>query len=788
MKLTGKLSLPIGIAIILGISLILFTINQSLNEIRANVYQAEETELERNIRDKYFNLKETVLTNSLAIAENYAVIDALRKNNRDIAIEGLKPIIKNYTRYSRFENPKIHLHDRNAHSFVRMWNLEKYGDDLASFRRTVTSVIANRKPIAAIEVGRAGLLLRGIAPVEYKDKYIGSTEFILDLDIIIKQAKKESIDIIIFMKTEYLDTATKLIASPKLNSNFVLASSKLKEQNVLFSQLAEADITGRGVLGNYIFVSIPVIDFEGNTVGYAVVAKDITLVEDAVTQAKRALNKQLYIIALIAFILVAIFYFMLQKIVIRPLKLISSEISQSRLQRDLGKRISYKSSDEIGLIGTSYNQLMVLINLYLCNNHQSIIDISEAANIMSDATSNTSSGIKNQEIETVEVQENLNVMLSQVQKIAENSQEASQTADKATEHAAAGKEVSEKTAQSIKALADEIQQAVKVVEQLQDESLEIGNFTSVIKGIAEQTNLLSLNAAIEAARAGESGRGFAVVADEVRNLAIKTQESTDEIDRIIGRLRTSIEKTVQVMNVSNQQAENSLARIDETENALNLITESITNISSINGDIAHITSEQVPLFKNLSSNMTSNVNQFNTMLNSSLEDTSQASYYMGVSIRQMYDNINEFKIDEDPGLLLHAAKSSHFAWKTRVQAYIFGLAEIDQSDACSHTDCYFGKWLYSDGRVFFGQEKEFNLIEAKHQIVHQSLFDLIKYTDQQNMTAREAAINSLMSNSDEIFNLMDNIAEKIGVQRESNLVKARQGKQEQKAEDDIELF
>jgi methyl-accepting chemotaxis protein len=177
LSISKKIHIPLIASIIFGFIIIIMNYFYSIDEMKKNVHKEQEKSL-RSLYQESIKSKESIgLTNAINIAKNYDVIRALKENNRKIAIDGLGTISKEFKEFTDYKNIKIHIHDANVHSFLRAWKPKKFGDDLKSFRKTIVSVKKNQKPIVAIELGRAGLVLRGLAPIFDEGNYIGSVEF-----------------------------------------------------------------------------------------------------------------------------------------------------------------------------------------------------------------------------------------------------------------------------------------------------------------------------------------------------------------------------------------------------------------------------------------------------------------------------------------------------------------------------------------------------------------------------------------------------------------------------------
>ncbi|MEN5147767.1 methyl-accepting chemotaxis protein [Pseudomonas orientalis] len=235
----------------------------------------------------------------------------------------------------------------------------------------------------------------------------------------------------------------------------------------------------------------------------------------------------------------------------------------------------------------------------------SSLQLASSAEEMNSITVQSSDGLGRQNQEIEQAATAVNEMTAAVDEVARNAVAASGAARESNESAVRGSQRVASTVSAIEKLSSTVLQTSADVQRLAGQSRDISKVLAVIRTIAEQTNLLALNAAIEAARAGEQGRGFAVVADEVRALAHRTQQSTEEIEKMIGAILQGSEQATKSMQESCDGAQSTLNVAHEAGTALTEIAHGIREINEMNMLIATASEEQAQVARSIDHNLVS---------------------------------------------------------------------------------------------------------------------------------------------------------------------------------------
>ena len=170
--------------------------------------------------------------------------------------------------------------------------------------------------------------------------------------------------------------------------------------------------------------------------------------------------------------------------------------------------------------------------------------VTSASQQLSGQIAQSSHGAEEQSGRVRETATAMEEMNATVLEVARNAQQAADASIQTKQKALEGSTIVNDAVKGIETVRDQSMAIKEDMNALGKQAEGIGQVMNVIADIADQTNLLALNAAIEAARAGDAGRGFAVVADEVRKLAEKTMSATQEVGQAIRDIQEGTRKNI----------------------------------------------------------------------------------------------------------------------------------------------------------------------------------------------------------------------------------------------------
>jgi methyl-accepting chemotaxis protein len=293
------------------------------------------------------------------------------------------------------------------------------------------------------------------------------------------------------------------------------------------------------------------------------------------------------------------------------------------------------SRDELGDLGQVFNATVAKIHDLIERVGHTVSQVEHQAGQVETVSAQSNQAVSGQRSQIEQVATAMNQMSSTAQEVARSAAAAVSSAHSVNDETVSGRGLVQSQQGSIARLASEIDQSVRVINQLATDSQSISSVLEVIKSIAEQTNLLALNAAIEAARAGEQGRGFAVVADEVRTLARRTQHSTEEIEQMISRLHSGVAAAVKAMGSSHEMANGTVEQSEKVQQALENILGAVGMIVDQNQQIAAAVEQQTAVAHDIDQNIVE--------INRAGEHAAQGAYQTETASRQLSMQVIELK-------------------------------------------------------------------------------------------------------------------------------------------------
>jgi methyl-accepting chemotaxis protein len=247
---------------------------------------------------------------------------------------------------------------------------------------------------------------------------------------------------------------------------------------------------------------------------------------------------------------------------------------------DLTQQLEISGNDDLASLGEQINKMVSSLSLITGHIINVGHTLSETISRLNSTVVSQSSGASQQAAAVNETTTTLEEIKATSQQTQTKAQALGQVAENIRKEGEHGIIAVQEVIKSMGEIRERVNSISQTILMLSEKTQQIGNITTVISNLTQQSKMLALNASIEAARAGEAGKGFAVVATEVRDLAEQSQQSTEQVHKILRDIQLATDRAVMATEQGTKGVDQGEALVKNTgvimEKLNKVINESVT--------------------------------------------------------------------------------------------------------------------------------------------------------------------------------------------------------------------
>lgn len=579
LRLWAKLMLGLGSTILIVVSLLTYT---NLGEMSDLILDAERDSLETH-RDAVVSSIEAEARRASSLATLLANLPMVQERfgagDRAGLVAELAPAFERLLLDA--EVVELNLHVPPATSFLRLQNPAQFGEDESAHREMVVAANRQRVPLSGLETGADGFSIRGVSPVTYQGRQLGSIQVAINFDqaVLLPFRAQHGIDLKLYVPDE---------------SGFRVVASTDEDMKPLPAQVLRRLLAGDTLLEHddagavpYAVFGARVLDFEGQAVAVLHMRADRSMYLDAYKASRRTA-----VLEGLGSILIGVLIAMLiARPLVRRIGAVVAGLDQVA-HGDLASPVMCDGRDEIGTLARATNDMRQRLHDLVAEVGSHAAAVNAVAQEISAAVEHQAASSAEMSSSVAEITSTMEELSASSSEIAENSNSVVSVANETLANSRKGAEGVQNVLGRMNDIRADNQHSLQEIIELGAKSKEIGKVMEIINTIADQTRLIAFNAALEASSAGEAGKRFSVVAAEIRRLADSVTDSTGEIEARVSEIQDSISRLVITSDKGAGVIAGGIAASAESAERLEEIVNAATETSSAAQQISLSTQQQ----------------------------------------------------------------------------------------------------------------------------------------------------------------------------------------------------